>query len=212
MHLKRSELEFKVAYNKIWLKIFFHNSTGRVYFTENDNPLYINEPQKFSILGFITEKFRISDFYEFLLEKNPEVEGYNNWKQSIFPTKANETITTDLGYTCETSDDCSCSWTQNYWKGLILSSLYDLTFIDGSVDQCCWRFAIGAKKGYEQNVGFPGPAGGTAGSGLAREQVYLWLRCTESMMKELLTFYTTSLTNQINLVLFAYIFLINKVE
>ena len=192
MEFSNINIQIKNEFNKRWLKVFYHNCAGGVWFNTEEEIKYIDEPQRYSILGLVNNKLNFGGYYEFLLQY-PEFEGYNNWKQSIFPTKANETITTDLGYTCETSDDCSCSWTQNYWKGLILSSLYDLTFIDGSVDQCCWRFAIGAKKGYEQNVGFPGPAGGTAGSGLAREQVYLWLRCTESMMKELLTFYTTSI-------------------
>ena len=148
MRLSLIDLEFKTDLGKRWLKIFYHDVTEgtKYYFQSDDEVLLSNTPQKFSILGLITPEFKIGEYYEFLLEY-PGIDGYNNWKQKLFPRDVEESLNTDSGYTCAVSEGCSCSWTGTYWKGLARSSFTSNTFLDGSFNTGHWWFAIGAKTG-----------------------------------------------------------------
>ena len=183
--LKKNEIEIKTEFEKNWLKIFYHNVRNGVYFESDDEVLRVNKQQKFSIIGLITPEFKINGYYEFLLEY-PEVVGHNNWKQKIFPRDANETIGQDVGYKCEESEGCSCSWTGRYWKGLSRSSLPSFTYIDGSFITINSWFAIGVKTEYNNEAVIPGPAELNAKDGIPVHEVYLWIRCSQRMIQNLL--------------------------
>ena len=181
MHtLRYKDLEFKTFLNKKWLKIFYHDVTGGVYFDNEEEALFSNTPQKFSILGLITSDFKINNYYEFVLEY-PGIEGYNHWKQSIFPRDVQESLETSSGFTCDVSEGCSCSWTGTYWKGLERSTSTSYTFLDGSFNTGHWWFTIGAKTGHGGQIQYPGPASGSVGKGTLVFQVKLWIRCTHSL-------------------------------
>ena len=52
-----------------WLKIFSHTLTNNNYFTNNEKEFHFTEGNgKFSILGLITDDFKIDGYYEFLLQ------------------------------------------------------------------------------------------------------------------------------------------------
>ena len=183
--MKFKDLEFKYFLNKRWLKIFHHNASGGIYFDTVEEALYTNKPQKFSIIGLITPEFKNNDYYEFLLEY-PEVEGYNNWKQKLFPRDVSESLNMNSGYTCDESQGCACSWTGKYWKGLSRSSKTSDALLDGSFTEDHWWFAIGATNGYANEISFPGPAGGTAGDFKPVYEVILWIYCSGQIYHNLL--------------------------
>ena len=175
MPLIKNDLIFETKYDKRWLKIFYHDSSNKNWFTSDEELLHCNEEDKYSIFEYISPDFKINDYYEFLLEY-PGLSGYNNWKQKILPTQAFESITTDIGYTCEPEEGCSCQWTIKSWKGLKRSSKTSYSFIDGSQSSEYW-FTIGAKMAYKSQNKFPGP-------GETVTNVSLWIRVPPKLFLE----------------------------
>ena len=174
--------DFKHFRNKRWLKIFYHNVTGgeQFYFQSDEEALWSHTPQKYSILGLISDKFKINEYYEFLLEY-PEIKGFNDWKQKIFPKDVDESKNIESGYTCDSSEGCSCSWTGKFWKGLSRSYLSYLTFLDGSYNNENWWYSIGAKQGHANRIAFPGPVYEGYRDGKHVYEVVLWIRCSDKI-------------------------------
>ena len=149
-------ITIKYFLGKPWLKLFYHYViSDEDFFSEDEQDfLYHNSRKKFSIFNYIDKKFKYEGYYEFLLEY-PSVEGYNHWKQEIFPLDANENEgTTDVKYN---QNGYLCSWTGKDWKGLRRSSQTRYTYLDGSNSDKHW-FEIGVKNRYNNNLLFPGPA------------------------------------------------------
>ena len=181
MLLKKKDLKFKIDHGKKWLKIFYHNSINDEWFNTDEEFFYCTEDNKYSIFEYITNEFKIEGFYEFLLEY-PSVDGYNNWKQKIFPTEAFESLNSDITYSCSTEEGLFCSWTGKSWKGLTRSSESSSSVLDGSFSTKNYWFTIGSKKYYNTPKKFPGPAGGNAGSeGTTVSEVYLWIRVPSNL-------------------------------
>ena len=108
------------------------------YFNSTDELLSSNEKHKYSILGFIQSHkslFQYQGRYEFKLEY-PELNGYNHWSQTVFPTEAQ--ADEENGY-----EDIECQFTKNGWHGLSLST-DERSYIDGSpFDPNSWFYPIG---------------------------------------------------------------------
>ena len=162
----------KFAFNAEWVLIFFHNSTGGVYFSDFEEALEANSAQKYSILGEISDKDRINGFYEFLLEY-PELTGYNRWRQRRSPTHEVDSTWPSKGYT-----PINISWTDQAFGGLVRSSSSTNCFVEGSVGHVNWYYTIGAyiENGYMPNCDskkdcIPGP-----GEGPIVRIVKLWMR------------------------------------
>ena len=121
----------KYVYGRKWQLIFFHNSVNKVFFDKAKNEAFcINTSQKFSILGSLTNNFRIRGRFEFLIEY-PEIKDENkeiyriHWLQKSNPIQSNEE--TNLGFIPIHVLE------NNYpFQGLRLSSADTLTFIDGN--------------------------------------------------------------------------------
>ena len=169
-------VEVKEEFNKRWLKIFYHNSTGGVWFKNEEEINFIEEPQRYSILGLVNKKLNLGGYYEFLLQY-PEIEGYNNWKQKTFLFTTEESG--NSGYSCSPQQGLNCTWNEMSWKGLFKSTR-NTTFIDGS-NGFYWWYSIGSKTAFSSYDRFPGPAGGTASvNGTTVTEVYLWIRIPPS--------------------------------
>ena len=178
MEFSNINIQIKNEFNKRWLKVFYHNCAGGVWFNTEEEIKYIDEPQRYSILGLVNNKLNFGGYYEFLLQY-PEFEGYNNWKQKLFPFTY-EFMSQNSGYTCSPQEGLHCSWNGFDWRGLYYSTSSS-TFIDGSNNTYNYWFAIGSKKGYSNAVRFPGPVGGTASNnGSSVTEVYLWIRIPNS--------------------------------
>ena len=90
MIIPRDLITVKFHEGRPFLKIFYQfTNVSSDYFHENDDFEYINEKNKFSIIKYINLQFKYNGCYEFLLEY-PSVEGYNRWKQRLFPTETDE--------------------------------------------------------------------------------------------------------------------------
>ena len=131
-----------------WQLIFFHNSSGKVFFTKNSpDLLFCNQSQKFSILGTLTNNYKINGFFEFLLEY-PERNYFVHWRQKKNPIKAES----DVGFV-PLHVPCNPS----VFNGLGLSSASLPTFLDGNIGSDKWHYAIGSYSRYVSEDCFPGP-------------------------------------------------------
>ena len=173
---------FTVAekYGKYWLKIFYHDCSEGDWFTTERQLYYINTKNMFSIFNMIDERFKIDEYYEFLLEYPTIPNKYNNWRQKVFPLDSTEYNNTDIGYY---DYGMHIDWNETNWGGLRMSN-YDLAFIDGTYYLSrCW-FSIAAKKTYvEGELLFPGPSH-EFDAGTTVSQVYLWVRIPHSILNQ----------------------------
>ena len=120
--------------NISWTLIFHHNVSGG-FFKTHKEALFSFKPDKYSILGYIDDSFKINDKFEFVLIY-PENPGYNHWTQKINPIHAQPNE--NNGY-----EEINCSWKSNSWKGLSISSYSPSTFLDGSPFVSSCFYAIG---------------------------------------------------------------------
>ena len=183
MYIPHNAISITHELNRTWLKIFYHNCTNGKYFNK-DKPeeiQYINEEDKFSILGLITDDFKVENgYYEFLLKYPEHPGGYNHWQQKGFPLTTKEE--NDIGY--HLCDGCEITWDGRDWRGLAKSNRTSETFIDGS-NSNYWFYAIGAMhSNYNHPVQIPGPVLNT--TEITVYSVYLYLRITDEMISKLL--------------------------
>ena len=174
MIIPRNHVTLKYFNQKPWLLIFFHNITKESdYFSDDENEfLYVVERQKFSIFKYINGDFNYHGYYEFLIEY-PALEGYNQWKQSVFPLDANENNNENVGFK---EDESILTW-PNLFKGLIRSSVTEKSILDGITNNQYWWFTIGAKGNHGTNpLFFPGPSTSADGFyGIDLQAVLLWI-------------------------------------
>ena len=138
----------KAFQNKMWLLLFRHDMHEKeIYFSNENEFLFSNTKEKFSILGTLDDSFLINQKFEFLLEY-PDVEGFNIWTQTINPLNAIPEQSN--GYV-----PVKESFTENSWNGLSRSSSVN-SFLDGSPTNETWFYAIGLKGSWlEKSI--PGP-------------------------------------------------------
>ena len=169
--------------DKTWLKVFYHNSDNGDWFTEEEDLLYINSQNRFSIFGFINQYFKIDGYYEFLLEYPEFPLQYNNWKQAYFPLDVSQSSSSYVGYTLD--ETCHCSWTLSSFGGYSRSSQTTETFLDASYKEENWWYTIGAKKTYSIfNNQFAGPVD-DQNIGYPVSKVTLWIRITPELLRYL---------------------------
>ena len=132
-----------------WHLIFHHNAKENVYFTKNSEKLlFCNETQRFSILGTLTNNYKINGYFEFLIEY-PEISYLIHWRQKKNPIKYNS----DIGFV-----PLHVPLTSNKFVGLALSNYYNgSTFLHGNVGSNSWFYSIGAYHGWLSDGSFPGP-------------------------------------------------------
>ena len=182
MSFYKEIVTIKQEYGKKWLKLFYHDSSTSLFFHEENELIFTNTKRKFSIFGMIDNRFRINDYFEFLLQYPSIPNEYNNWRQKILPNNASERLDTDIGYN---ADDLHISWNGTFWGGLIKSST-DVTLIDGSVHLDHWWFSIGATEPRsDDSIYFYGPST-SYGHGSVVTEVYLWIRIPDNIYHQFL--------------------------
>jgi len=167
--------ETKVFNNATWLKIFHHDSSTGQYFNNFSESLNCNSYYKYSIIGKIDQTYRRNGKFEFLLEY-PELNGYNQWKQTYNP-KDNPEIggTTATGY-----ESVNIGYSGMYWGGLVVSN-YQQTAIDGSTGHLNWFYSIGCYSSTWMPNKFPGPALDNNDNWYAVSKVLLWVRTNDTI-------------------------------
>ena len=139
----------KYLENKKWMLVFHHDiHEKKNYFSKNEDEfLYSNTKEKFSILGYLDDSFRIRGNFEFLLEY-PDVEGFNMWTQTVNPLKTQPNQSN--GY-----KPGKISFPRYSWNGLARSTS-NASFLDGDPTSSNWFYAIGQKEEWV-NSAIPGP-------------------------------------------------------
>jgi len=187
MKLKLNGYDIKYSLNKTWLLIFRHNSIKGGFLKDEHEASFSLNKNKFSLLSKINESFKVTDndtyfSYEFLLEY-PEFEGFNHWRQELFPSDE-RTRTQSINYEALSQ----ISWPYRYWGGLALNE-HDkqYSFIDGSPLTNTWHFAIGSYTNYYGVDRFPGPCLDLDSLCLnSVSEVYLWMRLDNPQLVEYL--------------------------
>jgi len=163
---------FKKEFGADWVLLFRHNSTGGVMFSNLDEAKNCDLPQKYSIIGNITNNSQIDGKFEFLLEY-PGTSGYNRWKQTNFPLWEPETGNLATGF-----EAINLTWTGNSFGGLFKSK-QTATLLDGSRGDSLWYYAIGTIAN-SWSSSYCSPAGHCfPGSTSSTKCVVLWMRVRE---------------------------------
>ena len=160
---------FKTFQNSFWMKIFDHNSTDNTYFSNLTHSLYSLDSKLYSLLNKIDDSYKINNKFEFLLEY-PELNGFNWWRQSIFPLFDDETTSFSKGY-----EEIMITWRGRWWGGLVKSSANIYTLLDGSVNHGNWYYSIGCINNAGYNNLIPGPAFNNVDN-IWISRVILWIR------------------------------------
>jgi len=161
-----------MAFEASWMKVFYHDSTGGVFFISEIEVKRSDSTNKYSILEQIDSKYLDNGKYEFLLEY-PELTGYNRWKQTNNPVDEIE----QEGKNASGYIPISISWSNIYWGGLVKSKVPE-TYIEGSSQsQIHAWYSIGCfSKQYSPQ--FPGP-------GIKVSRVILWVRIPDKSTKRI---------------------------
>ena len=165
----------KYQYGAHWSLIFYHDVSTEVVF-DDETIIFSNDNYRYSILGAITDSYKIGNYYEYLLEY-PGFEGYNRWMQKIDinSTQINNT-SLDIGY-----KEVHIDFSSNWGGGLSRSYYQQYTFYDGSpgpVYNGYW-FSIGCKVSkYLGKIQYPGLHYATGSDGV--QKTILWIRIPSS--------------------------------
>ena len=166
--------KFKYEHNAWWANIFFHYSTNGEYFNNSDpnrSPLFCKNENTYSYLGDISNKYRVNNKFEFLLEY-PEYPGYNRWTQTINPLYSRGVAISQMGF--EAVGSLSWSATVGF-TALHQITSYEATFLKCAEVESSWHYAIGAYHFYNVTNTIPGPYI-AAYDGKYVKSVLLWIR------------------------------------
>ena len=133
-----------------WVKVFYHYSGSGDYFINLNETLNCSSTNKYSILSFIDNKFKINNKFEFLLEY-PELNGYNRWRQSLHPLENPDISGFVNGY-----EEISIKWNGG-WVGLVKSYHTSYTLLDGWGGVDGWWYSIGSLVKHVTPNTIPGP-------------------------------------------------------
>ena len=145
--------------NTNWVRIFHHNSTKFAFFSKDNSTLakqmyFINETDRFSVLGSLNEHFYINNTFNFLMIQP------DDYKDMLFffNQSSNPYTTTEVTNFSKNFDPrCIEKYVPNIeFLGLALSN-FSKTFIDGNPQATDWNYAFGANSPDGSNINtFPG--------------------------------------------------------
>ena len=139
----------KKEFGADWQLIFYHNAKGNVFFTRgSESLLFCNKTQQFSILGTLTNNYKINGYFEFLIEY-PEINYLIHWRQKKNPIKYDSNV----GFV-----PLHVPYNPSTFLGLALAkNCDDSTFLHGNVGGGSWFFSIGCYTAWSGDGSFPGP-------------------------------------------------------
>lgn len=144
----------------LWLNVFHHNITNNVFFAENISTTaqqlsFINETDRFSILGRINHRYYINGVYNFLFHFPVQLPNdyfyFNQSNHPLLTTKATK-VSTNFSplIKCRLSSENGAQFT-----GLTISAESNGAYIDGNTSPSYWFYSIGARTRW--NSLMPGP-------------------------------------------------------
>ena len=155
-----------------YLLIFRQNSINADYFQTDNECLYANSPNKYSILGYINDDFMTDDVFEFILEY-PEISEYGHWTQTVNPLEATHETNVNL-------KESNSSWKKEVeFIGLHKSSVPHGCFLEGSPEpsgnRVIWYFSIATRVEWSYKPIIPGCK---VSSTPEIHEAFLWLKIT----------------------------------
>ena len=158
---------FMIKSNILWLKVFYHNATFGDYFSSTEETLDSHTPQKFSILKYIDDSFKVREKFEFLLEI-PGIRGFNRWRQLINPKETK----TETNETTNEYQPVKISWPWRFFGGLSRSNSNHNAFFDCSAgNNDLWWYPIGARRRHTIDNTIP-----LIGDRYQGPEIALWIR------------------------------------
>ena len=139
---------FTTFKNKSWIKLLYHNVTGKIEFNdENEALYYVNRSNKqlYSIIKAINNESRINGKFEFILEY-PNERKYVQWKQLNYPLYEKDVSGKSITEGFEPDDSAPQGF-----KGLAYSMIYEPSncrpsLLDGSLGSSNFFYAVGMMK------------------------------------------------------------------
>ena len=145
--IKKGIYELGYYKGNMFLKVFHHSTANNESFTIENEALYHISKDKFSILANISDKMKVDEKYEFIINY-PIEKQYFRWRQSKNPLEEDEESGNAYvdGYELIYN---STKYHEN-WGGLVKTTLLNggkiNTLLNGLPGNSLWYFAIGMYK------------------------------------------------------------------
>ena len=163
-------------YDKEFVRIFFHDTSHKQFFKNEEEALFSQEKYKQSVLKYVTPEFTVDDNkYEFILQY-PELDVNIHWTQE---TSILEKTLDTKHELLDDSDEAS------RFGGLAVSYDSNYTLLDGIVSDYTpdWWYCIGAYlPELDANNQIPGPYIGSVSTTV--NKVALYIRINNIMLIE----------------------------
>ena len=181
------QYEVQDAYDGKWLKIFYHNSSNKVFFQQypsSHEVLFTNQSQKFSLLKYLPFINRYEhEWFEFIIEY-PEQQGYIQWKQNLNPLSVRQDTSGKIENFIYQPIHNTWDDQEDVFGGLVRFDAYMATFLTGSATIESWYYAIGAYQKWIYDDAFPATAKRVDSEVITESifvvsQVVLWIRVKE---------------------------------
>ena len=177
MSFESVQWDVRVNGKEKWLKVFYHNSTGRNYFVNESEAKYSLDSNKYSILANITNAYKHRSKFEFIIYW-PTLKTFYHWRQTINPLLDIEAegVSQARGFELiHPNPDPSRAKFGGLVKSTILeqsgSTYYHSSLLDGRPGVYQWYYSIGM---YTESV----PTwyqNGIPANGASTDIVSLWL-------------------------------------
>ena len=130
-------------YGKKFLLLYYFNHNFEDLFENDTEALKSSKENKYSIIGELSDYFKINDKFEFVLWY-PTFK--NHWRQSINPVYEKET-NSDHDKNATGYEPLHIESTANYWGGLVYCSLKHAkgsqgALLDGSTYHVNWYYSV----------------------------------------------------------------------
>ena len=152
-----SEYEIKIINETKWLNIYHHNA--RTLFSSNKalatmQVFYINETDRFSVIGYIDDNFKINGLYNFLFHFPDDYpDDFFYFNQSTHPLTS--TTVQDFHYIFDNKKYFPNPNSRNMLNGLAISSESGAV-LDGNVELDQWWYSIGTSSSFSIAGRIPG--------------------------------------------------------
>ena len=158
-----------------FLLVFHHNTINSNFFNSYSEFLSTDSIDKYSILGFIDDDFKIDNSFEFIMEY-PETSKYAHWKQDINPLEGERNE-----ITCNIIDKTWNEDPTNPFVCLHKSERINKTYVEGTEGLSSqvkpqYYYSIGLRETWYNNH-LPAYISSPTTSNI--HEVFLWLKITD---------------------------------
>ena len=157
-------------YNKTFIEISYQNIAKGIHnlYKSTEEANFSLSRNKFSVLKYIDDDFKINGVYEFILYYE-ELDALIHWNQTKTIHEKND----DVGY-----HPIHVKSSYRGFTGLAVNKKYTSSYLDGMTNVENWWYCIGATTAYTENkiTGMPGPI---VSSAILVNATSLWIRLND---------------------------------